>query len=83
MVLASATYGLTILNDPPLEIPFYDAVLKPQFRASFYLVLITGLVTSVLAIAIVIADYKCPRNIAKVFHHTIIADDVIFQVIII
>ena len=80
MLLACATYGLTILNDPPLEIHFYDDVLRPRFRASFYLVLFTGLGASILAIIIVIADYMWPRKVAKVFHHSIIEDDIIFQV---
>ena len=80
MVLACATYGLTILNDPPLEIHFYDGILKPHFKISFYLVLFTGLGACIIAILIVISDYICPRKIAQVFHHSIIADDIIFQV---
>lgn len=82
MLLASATYGLTILNDPPLKIPFQDDVLRPHFKASFYLVLFTGLGISILAIGIVIGDYIWPRKMAEVFHHSIIADDIIFQVTI-
>ena len=80
MMLASATYGIIIINDPPLQIRFYDDTLTPHFKAPFYLVLFTGLVTSILAVAIVIVDYKWPRKVATIFHYSIIEDDVIFQV---
>lgn len=80
MVLASASYGLIILNDPPLKIHFADDILRPHFKAPFYLVLFTGLGATILAIIIVIVDRICPRKVAVIFHHSIIADDVIFQV---
>ena len=80
MMLASASYGLIILNDPPLEIHFADDVLRPHFKAPFYLVLFTGLGATILAIIIVIADCMCPRKVAVIFHHSIIVDDIIFQV---
>ena len=83
MLLAVASYGLTILNDPPLQIHFHDDVLKPHFKASFYLVLLTGLGACILGIAIVIADYIWPRKVARIFHHSIIEDDIIFQVTIV
>lgn len=82
MLLAVASYGLIIINDPPLQIHFYDGILKPKFKAPFYLVLFTGLGASILAIVIVIADYIWPRKVAEFFHHSIIEDDIIFQVII-
>lgn len=82
MLLAAASYGLIIINDPPLQIHFYDGVLKPHFKASFYLVLFTGLGASILAVAIVIADYIWPRKVARIFNHSIIADDIIFEVTI-
>lgn len=81
MLLACASYGLIIKNDPPLEIHFYDGVLNPHFKASFYLVLFTGLGISILAIAVVVADHLWPRKVAQVFHHSVIADDIIFQVV--
>ena len=82
MLLAVASYGLIIRNDPPLQIHFYDDVLIPHFKAPFYLVLFTGLGASILAIAIVIADHIWPRQVAKIFHHSFIEDDIIFQVAI-
>ncbi len=82
MVLAAASYGLIILNDPPLQIHFQDDILIPHFKAPFFLVLFTGLGASILAVAIVIADYMWPRKVAQIFHHSIIEDDVIFQVTI-
>lgn len=80
MILAAASYGLIIINDPPLQIHFQDGVLIPHFKAPFYLVLLTGLGASILAVAIVIADYMWPRKVAQIFHHSIIEDDIIFQV---
>ena len=80
MMFACATYGIVIINDPPLQIRFGDDTLKPTFRPSFFLVLFTGFGTSVLAVLIVIGDYMWPRKVAKIFHHSIIEDDVIFQV---
>ena len=82
MLLAVASYGLIILNDPPLQIHFHDGVLKPQFKAPFYLVLLTGVGATILAIVIVIADKIWPRKVAQVFNHSIIEDDIIFQVTI-
>ena len=80
MMFACATYGIVIINDPPLQIRFYDDALRPTFRPSFFLVLFTGFGTSILAILIVIGDFMWPRKVAKIFHHSIIEDDVIFQV---
>lgn len=80
MLLAAASYGLITINDPPLQIHFPDGILKPNFRASFYLVLFTGLGACILGVAIVIADYIWPRKVAQIFNHSVIADDIIFQV---
>lgn len=81
MCLAALTYSVLIQNDPPLRIHFPDAVLRPNFNYSFYLTLITGILTILAAMVIIVMDILWPRKIATFFHHTLTEDDVIFEVI--
>ena len=80
LLLATLSYGILIQNDPPLEIVFPDATLRPRFSYSFYLTLVTGIVTCALACLILLADYYSPRKIASFFHHSVIKDDTMFEV---
>lgn len=82
MILSSASFGIIIVNDPAFEIHFWDAILKPTFNYSFYLVLVTGVLTWLLSLLILLINYLSPRKAAKIFHHSIIEDDSIFEVII-
>jgi len=80
MLLACLTYGIVIINDPPLQIPFPDGTLIPQFSWAFWLVLVTGCLTVLAALVIVFIDIRLPRMTAEFFHHSTIEDDTIFQV---
>ena len=80
MLLACLTYGVTIRNDPSLEIHFPDATLRPSFNYAFWLTLVTGSLTVILALVISYVDSYWPRNAANVFHHSTIIDDDIFVV---
>jgi len=80
MILAIFFYGIIIINDPDLEIPFSDVdVLKPKFGWSFYLALFTGLLCIGLGILIWAMDFFVPRQIAIVFNQTVVEDDEFFQ----
>jgi hypothetical protein len=80
MILAIFTYGVIIINDPPLVIPFAEGMVRPAFGWSWYLVLVTGLLCLFLGILIVILDYFIPRKIAIVFNRTLIEEDDVFYV---
>ena len=79
-MVACLTYGVTIVNNPPLQIHFPDGTLVPQFNWAFWLVLATGCLTALAAIVIVFIDKRSPRMTAEFFHHSTIEDDAIFQV---
>lgn len=85
MVLASFSYAIIIINDPPIFFPFADDVgkevkLRPNFGWSWYLCLFTGLAVIVLAIIVLLMNYFLPRHIAVVFHHSVVEEDEFFQV---
>ena len=80
MGLAALTYGVVVQNNPPLTIPFQDGVIRPTFNYSFYLTVITGGLTMIAAIVIIIMDIFWPRKIATFFHHSLVEDDAIFEV---
>ena len=90
MILASFSYAIIIISDPPLVFPFADALghvvrLSPRFGWSWYLNLITGVVVVLLAIIILLMNHFFPRKIAVVFHHSVVEEDefllVCFQII--
>ena len=80
MLLACFTYGITIRNDPVLEIHFPDATLQPKFNYAFWLTLVTGTGTVCLALVIALVDRCWPRKAAAFFHHSTIIDDILFEV---
>ena len=85
MTLASFSYAIIILNDPPIFFPFADehgelVRLDPDFGWCWYLNLITGIATCALAVIILAMNYFLPRHIATVFHHSIVEEDDFFQV---
>ena len=80
MLLAIFAYGVIIINDPILQIPFADGVVYPTFGWSWYLTLVTGLFCLFLGIVIVVLDYFLPRKIAIVFNRTLIEEDDVFYV---
>lgn len=84
MIFACFSYGILIINDPDLIIPFADGsgpvLLEPKFDWSFYLVLLTGIVAFLLGVVILLMDYFFPRKIAVVFHHSIVEEDEFFLV---
>ena len=80
MLLACLTYGVTIRNDPSLEIHFPDATLRPSFSHGFWLTLFTGIFTVCLAMLISYVDRYWPRQTAIIFHHSTTDDQDIFVV---
>ena len=85
MVLACFAYGIIILNDPKMKIPFFNpeemaVFVDPHFGWSWYLPLFTGIATLILGLVIAILDFFFPRKIAVVFHHSIVEEDEFFAV---
>lgn len=85
MVLASFAYAIIIINDPHIFFPFADdhgeeVVLRPHFGWSFILNICTGVAVVFLALVVIIMNYFFPRQIAVVFHHSIVEEDEFFQV---
>lgn len=85
MVCASASFGIIIINSPPLKVPFGNiegavTFLFPSFGWAWWLTLVTGIVTMGLAILVWVLNYFMPRKIATVFHHSIVEEDEFFQV---
>lgn len=66
-------------------LPFANQVsgpvfLQPHYGWSFYLVIITGIITFALACVVLLMDFFFPRKIAVVFHHSVVEEDEFFQV---
>ena len=85
MILACFAYGVIILNDPKMKIPFANPVdhvvfLDPQFGWSWYLPLFTGIGTLILGLVVLLFDFFLPRKIAVVFHHSVVEEDEFFAV---
>ena len=84
MVLACFAFGILIINDPIVAIPFANEIqgtvrVTPAFGWSFYLTLLTGIAVVILAVAVLAVDYFFPRQIAVVFHHSTVEEDEFFQ----
>ena len=85
MILASFSYAIIIINDPPIFFPFADddggmVSLFPHFGWSWYLNLLTGIAVVFLSIIILFMNYFFPRKIAVIFHHSVVEEDEFFQV---
>ena len=85
MVLACFAFGIIMINDPPLAVPFANPIqgevfVRPTYGWSFILTIVTGNVVWFLALVILLMDYFMPRRIAVVFHHSIVEEDEFFQV---
>ena len=80
LLLSCLTYGVTIINDPPLTIHFSDGTLSPQFNWAFWLVLCTGFLSTEAALTIIFIDLKWPWKTAEFFHHSRIVDNTMFEV---
>ena len=96
MICACMSYGIIIINQPHIVLPWNRAncepdpendewctlIMRPSFGWSWYLVLFTGLATFFSGVVLFIIDFFLPRYTAAVFHHSIIeADDEFKQVI--
>ena len=82
MIMAIFFYGIIIINDPELKIPFghgEEYTIEPHFGWSYYLTLATGLGCILLGCTIWAMDFFVPRKIAIVFHRTTLEDDDFFQ----
>ena len=79
MILTVFAYGIIIINDPPLELPFQDAILKPAFGWSWWLTLWTGVGTFFLGVFILLLDRFWPSKAAAIFHHSVVEDDAFFS----
>jgi len=85
MLSACASFGIIIINSPPLKVPFGNnegavTFLFPTFGWAWWLTLWTGIATVALAILIWVLNYFMPRRIATVFHHSVVEEDEFFQV---
>lgn len=85
LILACFSFGVIIVNDPKMKIPFANPVehvvfVDPHFGWSFYLPLFTGILLVFLGLFIYLMDYFLPRKIAVVFHHSIVEEDEFFAV---
>ena len=82
MIMAIFFYGIIIINDPELKIPFGpgdDYTLQPHFGWSYYLTLFTGLGCIFVGCLIWALDFFVPRQIALVFNRSIVEDDEFFH----
>ena len=80
MIMAVFWYGVIIINDPPLAIPFPSGFLTPQFGWSWGLTCATGIGTFFLSLFLLVLDYFFPRTTAQVFNlHRIAEDDIFYQ----
>ena len=82
MIMAIFFYGIIIINDPELKIPFgpgEEYTIQPHFGWSYYLTLVTGIGCILLGGVIWVLDFFVPRKIATVFHRTTLVDDDFFQ----
>lgn len=85
MVLSCFAYGIIILNDPKMKIPFANPIdqavfIDPQFGWPWWLTLFTGIGLIVLGFVILLLDFFLPRKIAVVFHHSVVEEDEFFVV---
>lgn len=85
MILSCFAFGIIILNDPKMKIPFANpeemaVFVDPQFGWSWYLTLFTGIGVLVLGGVVLALDFFIPRKIATVFHHSIVEEDEFFAV---
>ena len=85
MILACFAFGIIILNDPKMKIPFANpeemvVFVDPQFGWSWYLTLFTGIGVLILGGVVLALDFFVPRKIAAVFHHSIVEEDEFFAV---
>ena len=82
MIMAIFLYGIIIINDPELKIPFGpgdDYTIQPHFGWSYYLALFTGLGCIFVGCLIWALDFFVPRQIALVFNRSIVEDDEFFH----
>ena len=89
MICSIFSYGVIILNSPPLVLPWSEAdcepdasedewctlIMKPTFGWSWYLVLFTGLAVFFTGVILFFIDYFIPRWTAPIFHHSIVEAD--------
>ena len=85
MILACFAYGIIILNDPKMKIPFANPIdqavfIDPQFGWSWWLSLFTGIAVLALGLFVLVMDFFFPRKIAAVFHHSVVEEDEFFVV---
>ena len=71
MILAVFFYGIIIMNDPELVIPFNaEDRLHPTFGSSFYFSLFTGFFCIFIGCLIWALDFFAPQKTAVMFNHT-------------
>ena len=84
LCLAVFTYGIVIMNGTnnsgKMRIPFQDGTIDPQFGWSWWLTLVTGVLSVVLSLIVLVTNYIFPRQVATFFHHTLIEEDEFFAV---
>lgn len=85
MLLAIFAFGVIIINDPEMKIPFANeeegtVFIDPKFGWSWWLALWTGLGTLTIGIVVYVMDFFFPRKIAVVFHHSVLEEDDFFEV---
>ena len=95
MVCACFAYGMIIINDPHIVLPWNRAdchpdpannewcaiQMTPSFGWSFYIVLATGIVTFLVGVLLFMTDFFRPRWVASWFHHNVIEEDEEFVVV--
>ena len=89
MICSIFSYGVIILNSPPLVLPWSEAdcepdasqdewctlIMEPKFGWSWYLVLFTGLAVFFTGVILFFIDFFRPRWITPLFHHNILEED--------
>ena len=80
MIMACLAYWAITLNDPVLQIHFPDQTLRPTFTRAYWLTLVTGIATLLIACGILTLELVMPRKVATFFNYSTIPDDLIFEV---
>lgn len=89
MIMACFSYGMIIINEPHIVLPWNRADctpnpsqgewcatrLYPSFGWSWYLVLFTGIAVFIGGVVLYFIDFFVPRWTAPWFHHNIIEED--------
>ena len=79
LCLAVFTYAIVIINgadnSAKMKIPFQDGDIDPQFGWSWWLTLVTGVLSVIVSFVILVVNSRRPDMTATFFHHMYTEDE--------